>query len=213
MYFHSRVEAGQRLAIELTQYYNQKCCVLALNNGAVIIGEQIAAAIHCRLLMLLSEGITLPGERSEIGTIAQDGSFAYNNSLSAGEIDEYYSEFHGYIDDQKRVKFEEINRILGSQGAMDKNELQDHIVILVSDGLKSGASLEAAAQFLKPVRVARLVIATPIASVQAVDKMHIMADELHCLGVTENFISTNHYYDENNLPDQDEVLSKINHNY
>jgi hypothetical protein len=39
--------------------------------------------------------------------------------------------------------------------------------------------------------------------------MHILADELHCLNVTENYISTDHYYDENNLPKQEELLDKI----
>jgi predicted phosphoribosyltransferase len=129
--------------------------------------------------------------------------------FSTGEIEEYYSEFHGYIDDQKREKFASMNRLLGDGGLFDDQMIKDHVVILVSDGLKTGISLSAAAEFLKPLRVKRLVIATPIASVPAVDRMHILADELHCLAVTENYINTNHYYDLNDTPSRDEILAKI----
>jgi predicted phosphoribosyltransferase len=209
MYFHSRLEAGQKLAAELTQYANMPCVVVALSTGAVAVGEQIAAALGCKLTMLLSEDVSLPGEHMTLGTVGQDGSFVYNNMFSAGEIEEYYAEFHGYIDDQKREKFADINRLLGAEGLFDAKMLKDHIVILVSDGLKSGISLTAAEQFLKPIRIKRLIIATPIASVQAVDRMHIIADELHCLAATENYIKTSHYYDLNDTPSKEDIITKL----
>lgn len=209
MYFHSRVEAGQKLAAELLPYASQNCVVIALSDGAVTVGEQIAAALGCKLTMLLTESIKLPGERVDIGTVTQDGSFVYNNMFSTGEIEEYYGEFHSYIDDQKREKFAKMNRLLGGGGLLEDDMIKDHVVILVADGLRSGVSLLAAAQFLKPLRIKRLIIATPIASVPAVDRMHILADELHCLAVTENYINTNHYYDVNDLPGRDEILAKI----
>ncbi len=209
MYFNSRSEAGQKLAAELSNYRSENVVVVALSEGAVVIGEEIANILQCRLTLLLSENILLPGEHSPIGTVTQDGNFVYNNMFSTGEIEEYYSEFHSYIEDQKREKYAQINRLLGQGGLLDAALLKDHIIILVSDGLKSGISLEAATEFLKPIRIKRLIIATPIASVQAVDRMHILADELHCLGVTENFINTNHYYNDNNLPEHAELIEKI----
>lgn len=209
MYFNSRLEAGQRLASELINYANTNCVVIALSEGAVSVGEQIASTLHCDMDMLLTEDIKLPGDPTIIGTVLQDGSFVYNNMFSTGEIEEYYSEFHAYIDDQKRQKFEEINRLLGNNGLLDPKMLRDHVIILVSDGLKNGLSLEAAQQFLKPVKIKRLIIATPIASVQAVDRMHIIADELHCLAVTENYIKTDHYYDTNDVPDREAIIEKI----
>lgn len=209
MYFNSRLEAGQRLASELINYANTNCVVIALSEGAVSVGEQIASILHCDMDMLLTEDIKLPGDPTIIGTVLQDGSFIYNNMFSTGEIEEYYSEFHAYIDDQKRQKFEEINRLLGNSGLLDPKMLKDHVIILVSDGLKNGLSLEAAQQFLKPVKIKRLIVATPIASVQAVDRMHIIADELHCLAVTENYIKTDHYYDTNDVPDREAIIEKI----
>jgi putative phosphoribosyl transferase len=88
--------------------------------------------------------------------------------------------------------------------------LREHVIILVSDGFKHGATLDAAADFFKHIKISKLVVVTPIASVQAVDRMHITADELHCLSVTENYISTNHYYDINDIPSHDQIVAKIN---
>jgi len=210
MYFHSRAEAGQKLAQELQQYRFENAIVVALGDGAVVVGEQIAISLHCILTMLLSENVKLPGEHSPVGTVTQDGSFVYNNALSPGEIEEYYSEFHGYLDDQKREKFAIINRLLGEGGVLDSSMLREHIVILVSDGFKHGTSLSAAAELLKHIKIKRLVVVTPIASVQAIDRMHILADELHCLSVTENYISTDHYYDQNDVPTHDQIIAKIN---
>jgi predicted phosphoribosyltransferase len=209
MYFTSRAEAGRKIAKELLQYVSANVIIVALSNGAIEVGESIANALRAPLALSLSENVELPGEQSVIGTVSQDGSFVYNTGLSSGEVDEYYSEFHGYIEDQKREKFAKINRFLGEGGFLDLAILHDRIVLLVSDGLKDGLPLEAAAQFLKPIKVKRLVVATPIASVQAVDRMHILADELHCLNVTDNYIDTNHYYDENKPLTTDEIKAKI----
>lgn len=209
MYFHSRFEAGQKLAAELTQYTNEPVIIMALNDGSVLVGEPIAHELHCTLAMLLSEGVPLPGEHMTIGTVGQGGSFTYNRTLSAGEIEEYYGEYHGYIEDQKREKFAKMNRLLSQGGLVDSPMLKEHVVILLSDGLKTGVSLDAAMEFLKPIRIKKLIIATPIASVQAVDRMHILADELHCLSVTDNFININHYYDLNDIPDHEEIVARI----
>src|SRR5258707_1080790 len=97
MYFKSRADAGRQLAKQLTPFANQNIAVVALNEGGVIVGAQIAIAVHANLMLL----------------------------------------------------------------------------------------------------------ATTIASVQAVDRMHLLGDELHVLSVPENFMNTNHYYEDNAVPDQD----------
>lgn len=210
MYFHSRTEAGQKLANELLQYRYENTAVVALSDGAAIVAEQIAVALHATLTMLLSENVGMPGEHVTLGTVTQDGGFVYNTALSQGEVDEYYSEFHGYVEDQKREKFSHLNRLLGQGGLIDAATLREHVIILVSDGFKHGTTLDAAAEFFKHIKIAKLVVATPIASVQAVDRMHIIADELHCLSVTENYISTNHYFDVNDVPSHEQIVDKIN---
>jgi putative phosphoribosyl transferase len=210
MYFRSRADAGELLADQLMQYRYEDCAVVALSANGVAVAEPIAARLHSILGFFLSEQVKIPGENVSIGSVNQSGGFSYNQSLSEAETDDYYSEYHGYIDDQKRQKFEHINQLVGEGGVINPRLLREHVVILVSDGLKTSAKLDAAAQFLKPITIKRLVIVTPVASVSAVDHMHILADELHCLSVTENYIATSHYYDTNDTLTHDQAIKKIN---
>lgn len=211
MYFESRAQAGQLLAHELVEKYRyENCAVVALSDGAVQVGEQIAEALHCVLTMLLIEEIAVPGEGVSFGAVSQSGGFTYNGMFSAGEVEEYTSEFHGYLEEQKREAFQRINRLLGDGGVIDSDMLRDHVVILVADGLDSGASLDVAVDFLKPIRTQRLIVVTPVATVQAVDKLHMVADELHVLDVKENFMGVNHYYEQNDIPSHEETIAKIN---
>lgn len=211
MYFESRTQAGLLLAQQLFERYRyEDCAVVALSDGSVLVGEQIASALHCILTMLLIEEIEVPGESMNFGGVSESGGFTYNGMFSAGEVDEYTSEFHGYLDEQKREAFQRINRLLGDGGLIDKEMLRDHTVILVADGIDNGAAIDVAMDFLKPIRVKRVVVATPIATIPAVDKLHLAADELHILDVKENFMGIDHYYDENTIPSHEETIAKIN---
>lgn len=211
MYFENRSQAGQILAAELLEKYRyEDCAVVALTDGAVIVGEQIASALHCILTMLLIENIEIPGEGMSFGGVSQDGAFTYNGMFSAGEIEQYTSEFHGYLEEQKRISFQKLNRLLGDGGLINNDMLRDRVVILVSDGLDSGASLDVAVDFLKPIRIKRLVVASPVATVQSVDKLHMLADELHILSVKDNYLGVNHYYNQNDIPSHEDTIAKIN---
>lgn len=211
MYFESRTQAGQILAQQLSEKYRyEDCAVIALSDGAVLVGEQIAAALHCVLTLLLIEDIEVPGESVSFGGVSQSGAFTYNGMFSAGEVEEYASEFHGYLDEQKREKFQKINRLLGDGGIIDADLLRDHTVILVADGIDNGASIDVALDFLKPIRIKKLVVTTPVATIQAVDKLHVIADELHILDVKENFMGTEHYYTDNTIPSHEDTIAKIN---
>ena len=211
MYFESRAQAGQILAQQMVEKYRyENCAVVALSDGAVLVGEQIAAALHCVITMLLIEDIEVPGESMSFGGVSQSGGFTYNGMFSAGEIQEYTSEFHGYLDDQKREKFQKINRLLGDGGIISNDMLRDRVVILVADAMDNGAAIDVAMDFLKPIRTVKVVVATPIATVPVVDKVHMTADELHILDVKENFLDTNHYYTNNTIPSHEDTIAKIN---
>ncbi len=211
MYFENRTQAGQLLAEQLIEKYRyDNCAVVALSDGAVLVGEQIAERLHCILTMLLIEDIEVPGESVSFGGVSQNGDFTYNSDFSTGEIEGYTAEFHGYLDEQKREKFQKINRLLGDGGIISNEMLRDHTVILVADGVDSGAAIDVAMDFLKPIRVEKVVIATPVATIPAVDKLHMVADELHILDVKENFMGVDHYYDDNTIPTHEETIAKIN---
>lgn len=211
MYFESRLHAGQELAARLLEKYRyENCAVVALSDGGVLVGEQIAAALHCVLTMLIVEDIEIPGESLSFGGVSQTGQFTFNSELAKSEIDEYTSEFYGYLEDQKRQAFQRINRLIGDGGLVDYNLLRDRTVIVVSDGFDDNVALNVAMDFLKPVRINRLVIAAPVASEQAVDSLHVMADELHILDVKTNYFDTDHYYTNNDIPSHEETIQKIN---
>lgn len=210
MYFKSRAEAGEKLAVEIIKkYQGQPCAIVALSDGGVMVGAQIAMHLHCVLTMLLSEAIQLPREPTAVGGISQDGSFTYNKAYSPGEIEDLLSEYRGTIEQEKMQKMQDMHRLTGRGGLIRKDLLRDHNVFLVSDGLSNGFSLDIAAEFLKPIKLAKLIVATPFASVQAVDRMHILADDIFCLNVLEDYISTDHYYDKQDVPPHDAVVKTI----
>lgn len=211
MYFESRAQAGQILAAQLAEQYRyENCAVVALSDGGVLVGEQIAAQLHCILTMLVTEGIEVPGESTSFGAVSQAGNFTYNSEFSSGEIDEYTSEFHGYLDDQKRQAFSRINQLIGDGGTITQDMLRERVVILVSDGFNDGATIDVALDFLKPIHTTKLVVVAPVATIPAVDQLHVSADEIHILDVKENFMGIDHYYTDNHVPTHEETIQKIN---
>lgn len=210
MYFQSRTEAGKTLAKVLAPKYRQEnCALVALSDGGVVIGAQIAMELHCVLTMLLTETITLPREEIAVAGISSDGAFSYNNYYSPGEIEEFVSEYYHLIEQEKMSKMHDMNRLLGQNGLIRRDLLHDKTVILVTDGLANGFSIDLAVAFLKPIKIKRLVVATPLASLQAVDRMHILADEIHCLSVIEDYINTDHYYETKDVPPHETIIKTI----
>ncbi len=211
MYFESREQAGQILAAELLEKYRyEDCAVVALSDGGVVVGEQIAKALHCVLTMLMIEEVSIPGEDMSFGGVSQNGEFTYNGMIPASELEDYLSEYHGYLEEQKMQASSRVNRLLGDGGFIDKKLLHGRTIILVADGLGTGASLDVAAGFMKPIVIKRLVVAVPVVTATAVDRMHMLADELHILDVKDNFFGTDHYYENNNIPSHEDTIAKIN---
>lgn len=199
MYFKNRAQAGKKLANQLDSYKNQNIIVIALSEGSAVVAAQIAMHLHCNLLLYLIKDIVLPGEHEAIAGLSSTDTFVYNSAFSAGQLEEMTAEFRQYIEQERINKRHEMNILMGHEGEIEKKFLRHRTVILVSDGLSSGASLNVAAEYLKTVAIKRLVVATPLASVAAVDRMHLMADEIVCLSVLDNYLFTNHYYDDNTM--------------
>lgn len=208
-YFPSRQVAGDLLAAQLMQYRYEDCTVVALNDGAVLVGAQIAESLHCPLTMLLTSGISLQGEPDIVAEIDQFGGVTYNDMFSTGELESIKNENFGYLEQQKLQKLFEMNRLLGQGGLIDERLLRNRVVIVVSDGLLNGLSLHSASDYVKHIKTKKLVMVTPFASVQAVDQMHILADEIVCLNVLEDIISIDHYYENNQLPPHEKIIDVI----
>ncbi len=182
---------------------------MALNDGGVMVGAQIALQLHCVLTMLLTEAIKLPREDVAVGGISQDGAFSYNQKYSQGEIEEFTGEYYQLIEQEKMSAMQEMHQQMGHGGLIKRDLVKDHNVILVTDGLLDGFALDIAQQYLKPIHIKKLIVATPLASVPAVDRMHVLADDIFCLSVLEDYMSTDHYYDVNDVPEHDKVIKTI----
>jgi len=211
MYFASRMQAGRMLASQLVQKYRyEDCAVIALDDGGVVIGAQIAMQLHSVLMMLMSEEINLPREIEAIGAIAQDGTFTYNNASYADvEIQELMGEYYGFMEQEKLKRIHDLQHLIGSGGVIKKKLLRGRNIILVSEGFKSGFSLDVALNYLKPVQTDKIIVATPLASVKAVDRLHVLADDLFCLSVIENYMDNDHYYDSDDVPDHEKIIDII----
>ncbi len=211
MYFKNRGEAGIKLAAELTKYYYEDVAVLALSEGGVIVGEQIARYLHATLSMLMTNPIELADMGGEtVGVVDEYGTFTYNQLIPAGQLEEIVEEMRGLIEEEKLKKFYELAHLLGEHGLVDKHLFYGHNVIIVNDGLKTGMAVEAAVNFLKPVHTKKIIAAVPIVSVNAVDRLHILCDEIHVLSVAPNYLDTDHYYDDNELGDPQLIMDTIN---
>lgn len=214
IYFQNRTHAGELLAEKLVDKYRyENTTVLALDPGAVVIGQAVAAKLHTTLSLLLIEPIEVPGShKTAVGMLNQRGDFVYNDGIPTGVIEELELEFRSVIEQEKIEKMHKMNRLLGSDGIADPVTLQDHTVIVISQGLMSGVAFDAVYEYLKPLRVEKLVGAVPIASVDAVDRLHILCDEIHVLDVVPETFKIEHYYEEEEDLSQERIssiLSKI----
>ncbi len=194
------------------KYRYENCIVLAIDDGGVMVGAQIAMKLHCAINMMLSEEIVMPRDSEALVGITANGTTTYNRHYSQGQIDEYNMEYFNLIEQEKLSKMRDMNKLVSSAGTASKNMLRGHNVIVVSDGLASGFKLDLVAEFLKPISIEKLIVAVPFASVKAVDRMHILGDDLECLNVVSDYISTEHYYDQQDVPDRKtavELIEKI----
>lgn len=212
MYFHDRTEAGQKLAMALleSEWY-EDTAVLAVSAGGVVVGNEIAKALHAPMGLLMTETITMPGvsDNATIGLIDQDGHFTYNNMLPTGLLTEFLEEMHNYLEAQKMEKLHELTRATHGQGFIDPEQFRHHHVIVVSDGFRNSLAFEAAAEYLKPVEMKQLVAAAPNVSVPAVDRLHVLADKLEILDVLSNYLDTDHYFEDNDLPDVEVMMRDV----
>jgi putative phosphoribosyl transferase len=210
-YFTSRTQAGQMLAnLVAADYAGKPCAVVALSEGGVMVGAQLALKLKSVLGLLLVESINLPAELDPIGAVDEKGSFTYNNNTySAGQIEELMMDYRGYVEDQKRTGMTRMHTLLGRSTGLRPELLTDKHIFLVTDGLNNGFSLDIAMEFLKPITYRELIVATPIASPEAVDRMHVMADKIYCLSVVDNYLATDHYYERKDVPHRNDVVKIV----
>lgn len=209
-YFDDRRSAGTLLAENLKKYKSDNCAIIALSEGGIVVGIEIAKKLHSSLFLLVTEDVKLPGEEHKpVATISSSGSFTYNNEYSTGELEAMNADYHTVIEQQRMLAFQKLNRVGEEESRIPNILLKNHTVIFVSDGLRNGLSLDVAADFIKPIKVSKIITAVPVASVPAVDRMHLLSDEIQCLSVVDDFVGVNHYYKENTMPEHDKIIEMM----
>lgn len=211
MYFHDRKEAGRKLAKPLKKtYQGQDVAVLAVSPGGIIVGNEIAKELGAPMRLLLTETIDLPGvaKTDVIGLIDQEGHFTYNDMIPTGLLTELVDEMRNYIESQKLQKIHKLSRAISDGGYIEPETFSKRHVIVVSDGMRNGLSFEAASNYLKTIDTKSLAAAAPNVSVSAVDRLHVLADKIQVLDVLSNYLDTNHYFEDNNVPNIQILMKK-----
>lgn len=210
MYFKSREAAGKLLAGQLAKKHKgQPCAVVALNDGGVVVGMQIALKLKCAIMLLATAEVTLPRENKPLGAVTANGSFTFNHAYSKPDIDAMMMEYHNLVEQEKLYRINEMHRISGEGDLIRRELLVDRTIILVSDGLQDGFGVDLAFEFLKPIQTNKVIVATPFANVPAVDRMHVQADGIYCLNVVDDYFTTDHYYDASDVPDHEVVAATV----
>lgn len=174
----NRTSAGQELAEALLSYINQdNVIVLALPRGGVPVAFEIAEKLHAPLDLLLVRKLGTPGySELAMGAIASGGIKVLNTQI-----------VHGYgisqpeldaVEEKERLELNRRSELY--RGERPYPNLNDKIVILVDDGLATGATMHAAIDAVKQQKPQKIIVAIPVAPPESIDSLAQMVDEVIC---------------------------------
>jgi putative phosphoribosyl transferase len=202
--FQNRIDAGEKLAKRLSwlkqdqlkeERSQQSIIILAIPRGGVIIGDVIASELDAKLDIVVSRKIGAPNNPElAIGAVMPDGSYFINQ-----EIINILNIPEEYIQIQAHEQIKEIDRRLMSyRGSKEyDNEFEDKIVVLVDDGIATGATMLASAQWIKNKQhCKKLVIAVPVAPREILDDLNQVADEVIVLYSPLSFEAVGQFYQD-----------------
>jgi len=207
--FSNRGDAGVQLAKRLKQYKDAKeALVLALPRGGAVTGYEVASALSIPLDVLIVRKIGFPGEPElAIGAVSETGAVVLNK-----EIISAYGVSEEYIKNEISKQKEEISRrVRVYRGGKNIRELENKIILLVDDGVATGATMKAAIETLKKEKIKKLVVALPVAPPETAEELKEMADEFICIETPYTFIAIGvHYQDFTQVTDSEveEILGK-----
>ncbi len=207
MVYKNRREAGVRLAEELLHYRDKEdVIVLGLPRGGVAVAAEVAKALRSPLDILIVRKIGHPSNSElAVGAVSETGTIVLNEDIIS-----LYGVSRGYIDRESARQKEEISRRKGLyRGGRGVPELAGKTVILVDDGVATGATVKAAVATLKHEKLARLVVALPVASRDAEDEISRMVDEWVCLQAPEDFMAVGSYFRDFTQVEDAEVIEML----
>jgi putative phosphoribosyl transferase len=205
--FANRRDAGRTLASALQQYCQQPdVLVLALPRGGVPVAYEVAKALGAELDVLVVRKLGLPFQPEvAMGAIASGGARVLNERLiaragvSRQDVDSVL----------QREQMELQRREQVYRSGRPPLVVCGRTVILVDDGLATGATMEAAIKALRALEPARIVVAVPVAAQDTAQRIRSMADELICLLLPERFMAVGQWYRDFGQTSDDEVLALL----
>jgi len=192
--FKDRRDAGRKLAQRLIAYTGRTdVIVLALPRGGVPVAYEVALALHTPLDIYIVRKLGLPGhEELAIGAIATGGVRVLNH-----DIVQYLNIPNELIEAVAKREFQELERreheYRGNRSPLD---VKDRTVILIDDGLATGASMRAAVAGLRTLKPAQIVIAVPTAALETCEALETEVDQMICATTPEPFYGVSRWYED-----------------
>lgn len=201
--FSNRADAGRRLAASLRHYRQHgDVLVLGLPRGGVPVAYQVAQALNAELDVLIVRKLGVPF-RPELamGAIASGGGISVNDDVIAAArlTPEQFDQVR--ITEQRELERRE--RLF--RGTRKPAAIQGRIVIVVDDGLATGATMRAALGALRMLKPARLVVAVPVAPAGSAERFADVCDEFVCIETPDDFAAVGQFYENFSQTSDDEV--------
>jgi putative phosphoribosyl transferase len=192
--YRNRTEAGRQLAARLQEYaHHPDVIVLALPRGGVPVAFEVAEALHAPLDVFVVRKLGLPAHPElAIGAIASGG---------VRIVDQAALRRFGVTDQQLAAVAATEERELERRerqyrDAMPSPDVSGKTVILIDDGLATGATMAAAATALRAQHPARLVVAVPVAAAETCEAFQDLVDEVVCGATPEPFYAVGLWYED-----------------
>jgi putative phosphoribosyl transferase len=201
--FLDRSDAGKKLAGKLLKYASREdVSVLALPRGGVPVAFEVARRLHAPLDVFLVRKLGLPGqEELAMGAIASGGIRVLNE-----DVIHRLNVPRNILEDVTQKETAELERRAKAyRGNIPMAEVHDRTVILVDDGLATGASMKAAVSGLWARDPDRLVVAVPVAAPDVCAHFQQIVDEIICLETPEMFFGVGAWYENFSQVSDDDV--------
>ena len=204
--FKNRMDAGQRLGEALKEIDIIEGIVLAIPRGGVVIGAEISQRLGYQLDIIIPKKVGLPHQSEvAIGAVTEDGTAIYNqNLLKRLGITEQD------LEPTVQNIIREIKRRMNIYRGTDKPlSLVKKDVILVDDGIATGATIIAALRSLKNSGCRSITLAVPVAPPDTLETLRKEVDHLVCLIAEEHFYAVGQFYMDFDQVDDGEVIKLL----
>jgi predicted phosphoribosyltransferase len=190
--FKNRTDAGQQLANVLNDHDIEADIVLAIPRGGLPVGRVVADSLGVPLDIVSARKLGAPwNSELAIGAVASDGTVWLNESLiSQIEVEDSYIEEQ--IDHEREVALKKIERYRGDRPPL---ELRGKTVLVVDDGVATGATTIACIRQIRNADAERVILAVPVAPPDTVERLHAEADEVLCVEVPPHFGAVGQFYE------------------